>query len=351
MGYKINCRFFRGDIPCAPHKKEGVHCAGCRFYQPISKEILIIKLGAAGDVIRTTPLLHRLRKVYPKARITWLTEFPDLVPRAFVDKIVDFRSPDTFFLLAAEFDLVYSLDKDYSATSLAALVKAKSKKGYILSKNHPAPIDRDAEHKYFTGIFDDICLKNRKHYVEEIFEICGFNFNREKYILELASQRPALPAFTKPVVGLNTGCGSRWQTRLWPEESWVKLAVLLKKKGYTPLLLGGPQEDQLNRRIAKKSGAQYLGTFKLNDFIHEVNLCDLVITQVTMGLHIAIGLNKKIILMNNIFNRYEFYLYDLGKIVEPPKKCLGCYKNSCPDECMSLISPEQISRMAAAALK
>jgi hypothetical protein len=28
----------------------------------------------------------------------------------------------------------------------------------------------------------------------------------------------------KQVVGLNTGCGPRWNTRLWKDENWVELA-------------------------------------------------------------------------------------------------------------------------------
>ncbi|PIU40254.1 MAG: glycosyl transferase, partial [Candidatus Omnitrophica bacterium CG07_land_8_20_14_0_80_50_8] len=36
--------------------------------------ILIIKLGAMGDVLRTTPLLPALRKKYPGSKITWLVE-------------------------------------------------------------------------------------------------------------------------------------------------------------------------------------------------------------------------------------------------------------------------------------
>jgi heptosyltransferase-2 len=286
--------------------------------------------------------LRKLKDIHPKSRITWVTDFPILVPRAFVENVLKFKSPDLLIPLAGEFDLLYSLDKDHGSVSLASLVKAKGKKGYVLKRNRPAPIDKGAEHKYLTGLFDDVNIKNRKHYVEEIFEICGFKFNGEKYILELPQTKPNLPVLNGPVVGLNTGCGSRWSARLWPEEYWIKLARLLKEKGYTPLLLGGPQENELNSRISKKGNALYLGTFNLGDFLHVVNLCDLVITQVTMALHIAIGLNKKVILMNNVFNRHEFYLYGLGKIVEPAKKCLGCYKNECSEDCMSLISPEQI---------
>lgn len=349
--YNIDCRYFNGDIPCSPHKKDGVHCNNCSHYDPIKEEILIIKIGAAGDVIRTTPLLRKLKERYPGSRITWVTDFPELVPVSFVDRVLSFGVPDLLPLLAGEYDFLYSLDKDYNAAALASLVKAKTKKGFVLKRNRPAPIDEEAEHKYLTGLFDDVSKENRKHYVEEIFEICGLKFSNEKYILELPLAKPNLPPIKSPVIGLNTGCGSRWISRLWPEAYWVKLTEVLKSKGYTPLLLGGEQEDELNRKISSKSDALYLGTFQLSEFVHVLNLCDLVITQVTMALHIAIGLEKKIILMNNVFNKHEFYLYGLGKIIEPDKNCLACYKNKCPEECMSLIYPEQVVELVGNLLK
>jgi heptosyltransferase-2 len=70
--------------------------------------------------------------------------------------------------------------------------------------------------------------------------------------------------------------------------------------------------------------------------------CDVVVTAVTMAMHIAIGLNKKLVLFNNIFNRHEFELYGLGEIVEPPVDCKGCFKGSCERDCMSLITPAEV---------
>ena len=35
--------------------------------------ILIIKLEAVGDVLRTTCILHGLKEKYPKSEITWIT--------------------------------------------------------------------------------------------------------------------------------------------------------------------------------------------------------------------------------------------------------------------------------------
>ena len=49
MQIKNDCKNFRGDIPCTPHKLKGVHCDDCSYYEKLSNKILIIKLGAAGD--------------------------------------------------------------------------------------------------------------------------------------------------------------------------------------------------------------------------------------------------------------------------------------------------------------
>ena len=60
-----DCRHFRGDLPCRPNKTDDYVCDGCPVYAPVTQRILIIKLGAIGDVIRTTPLLRRLRAERP----------------------------------------------------------------------------------------------------------------------------------------------------------------------------------------------------------------------------------------------------------------------------------------------
>jgi len=41
---------------------------------PAARRILVIRLGALGDVVRTLPALRALREAYPDARIDWLVE-------------------------------------------------------------------------------------------------------------------------------------------------------------------------------------------------------------------------------------------------------------------------------------
>ncbi|MEK6874972.1 MAG: glycosyltransferase family 9 protein [Nanoarchaeota archaeon] len=344
---KRDCKHFRGDIPCKPHKKEGVVCPTCQYYDPLNKRILIIKLGARGDVIRTTPLLRKLRELYPKSEITWLTHTPEFVPKTWVDRILRFEIHHLITLQAEHFDLLINLDKDREACALANLISATTKKGYYLLNGKPAPIDADSAHKYLTGIDDNLNKANTKHYVQEIFELCGFTWNKEEYILEIPPSTLHLPSFGKPVIGLATGVGARWKTRLWSVGHWINLARTLQESGYAVILLGGIDEHEQNRVIAEHSGATYLGHYPLNDFIHIVNYCDLVVTAVTMTTHIAIALKKKIILFVNIFPTTEFELYGLGSIVEPHVPCQGCFRNTCDirfegKTCMELITVETV---------
>lgn len=345
MAVRNNCLFFRGYIPCIHHKDTGVHCEDCHHYKPVGKQILIIKLGAAGDVIRTTPILHAITYRYPDAEITWLTHYPVFVPKSIVHNILKWNQESVIWLQSREFDTIYNLDKDREAIGIAKILSAKVKKGYLPDKfGKCKPADVDAEQKWLTGIYDDVSKRNHLSYPEELFNICGFSFNKEKYILDIPKTDTNFNlTSTKRIIGFNTGCGARWITRLWGKENWIKLSGILNENGYLPLLLGGAAEDGLNKEISQNSKAIYLGYFSLENFINLMNKCDLIVTSVTMATHLAIALNKKIVLLNNTFNRNEFELYGLGIILEPENKdCLGCYKNHCPEACMSTIPPELV---------
>jgi heptosyltransferase-2 len=226
-------------------------------------------------------------------------------------------------------------------------LNGKIKKGFILNDGVPFPADKDAEHKYLTGLFDDISMQNRKSYLEEIFEICGFKYSGEKYVLSSFDEYNNSWDFdkSKKIIGLNTGCGGRWTSRLWHDERWIELAKSLIKNNYEVVFLGGAQEDAKNKMFAEKTGGKYPGHFNLEKFINLVNQCDLVVTSVTMAMHITIGLGKKIVLFNNIFNKYEFELFGQGEIIEPEKECKCFYSPKCVNpeyECMNYIFTDKV---------
>lgn len=339
---EAECHHFRGDVPCRYHKAEGARCR-CAHYRPRGRRVLLIKLGALGDVIRTTPLLRRLKADEPDGEVTWVTRTPALLP-SLVDVPLPLDLATVLRLQADRFDAVWNLDKDPEACALAMLVPAAEKRGFGWHRGRCVPLDEAARAKYLTGVDDPLNRENTRSYPAEIFAMVGLEFRGERYLLDRPAPAPSLPRLAGPVIGLNTGCGGRWPSRLWPEAHWVALARALRAEGRSVLLLGGPDEDARNRRIAAATGAAYWGTFAIGEFIHVVDRCDVVVTGVTMALHIALGLEKRVVLLNNIFNPREFELYGLGEIVEPPVACACYFRPTCRAEvpCLSTLAPAAV---------
>ena len=70
---KTDCRQFKSDRPCAPHKRTGVTCPTCTEYDPVQTRVLVVKLAALGDVLRTTALLPAIHAAFPGCHVTWIT--------------------------------------------------------------------------------------------------------------------------------------------------------------------------------------------------------------------------------------------------------------------------------------
>lgn len=346
----FDCVHFRGDIPCRPNKQSGMTCPNCTEYQPISKRILIIKLGALGDVIRTTPLIEAYRKLYPGCHITWITTYPDVLPANSIDSIRTFCFEDVFIVTKQSFDIAINLCKDAEAAILLAECNAIEKRGFIWNDGHVDIANTESEHKFMTGLFDQYSKANTKSYLQEIFEICGLKYDNESYVLNV--EQRLLDSFShikkdasnKIIIGLNTGAGSRWPTRLWPIEHWKQLINMLQADGYAPLLLGGPDEHGVNTMLQQETGAMYAGSYPVEQFMAIVSQADVILTAVSMTMHIALGLGKKMVLFNNIFNKHEFDVFGLVEIVEPSTGCECYYGTVCSRSisCMHDITVEQV---------
>ena len=172
-------------MPCTPHKERGVHCDGCAEFRQRAGRILLIKLGAAGDVIRTTPLLAPLRREYPDHLLTWVTDFPDLLPA------VGGRSgaPGHRDRALAAPDAFRSGDQPGQGPPGLRPGRAKSRPtrrlGFTLgddgicrpvTEGVTADMAAAAEAKFLTGLFDDVNQACTLSYPQEIFAICGYEF-------------------------------------------------------------------------------------------------------------------------------------------------------------------------------
>ncbi len=342
MHIKTDCRYYLGDRPCKYHKLYLITCPTCNFYQAAPERVLLIKLGPAGNVVRTTPLLFPLWERHPKALIYWLTDYPELAPPS-VDRVLTPDCRNQAVLEATPWRAIYNLDKDALACALTSRLTAPDKYGFTLENGVCAPVNEQARDRWLTGLSDTLNRAKTTSYLEDIFHISGFTYQGEPYILEAA---PPPLLLTEPdgaaLVGLNTGCGGRWPTRRWPDGHWASLIQRLLEAGLRVLLLGGPDEHAANLELARRTGALYPGYFPLKEFVGVVAACDLVVTGVTLALHLALGAGKKVVVLNNIFNRHELELFGQGEILEPDLPCLGCMKSACTLDCMAMIEPERV---------
>lgn len=364
--YSFDCLHFKGYKPCVPRKD----CRGCNEYMPWQRKILIIKLGALGDVLRTTPVLHAFRRKYPKAHITWVTKSnaKDLLASSQINRLlfVDDKDNGTILrLLNESFDEVHNYDKEDSAISLCSLVRAKEKFGFYLNDvGQMAPVNELAYYSFDLGLSDELKFdKNLKSYQQLTYESSGleipssmdrYDFGIESAEIErarfLLSKFGWGPSDGVPVIGLNTGSGRVFRTKQWLESSFYELAKILHTKlGARVLLLGGVDEDERNKSLALQleGVAVYLGAnFDIREFSALISQCHLLVTGDTLAMHLSLALGVPPVVLFGATCSQEVDLYGIGEKIVSRPSCAPCYRNECNQaesmKCMSMISPMMV---------
>ena len=155
-------------------------------------KILIIKLGALGDVIRTTSILAGLKSKYANCEIYWVAKKDAsdfLKNNHMVDKI--FLVNETKKILSSKYDLVISLDDDYKACELASACGKKIIGAYM--NNGKRAYSDDSSLWFDMGLLsrlgkekaDGIKARNRKTYQEIMYMILGLDYKKQEPILML----------------------------------------------------------------------------------------------------------------------------------------------------------------------
>ena len=361
MIIKTDCKYFSGDRPCKPHKERGKVCDTCDEYSPIKHKILIIKLDAVGDVLRTTPILGSLKKAYPGTYIKWLTKTNAkelFTNNNLVDEIICFENPDmTINLSVEEFDMVINLDPSPISSALASYAKGKIKFGFGMnSLGKVFTFNKEAEEWLIMGSFDSEKKKNKKTYQQIIHEICKLPYEKGEIILSLDEKdinfknqfiKKYKLENEKLIIGINAGASERWQFKKWRLDGYKKLIKkLFGSYDCKILLYGGADEIGINNEL-KKNNKNVIDTGSNNTIRQLIALMDIpgiLITGDTLALHVAAGLKKNVVCLfgPTSYNEIE----DYGRITKiyPDMECLVCYKNKCDfnPNCMDLISVEMV---------
>ena len=356
----FDCKFFRGDRPCIWHKQTGVLCT-CEKYDRVEERLLIIKLDAMGDVLRSTALLPPLAEVHPHAAITWLTrpESVALLQRnPYIAEVLPLGAEATVHLQARQFDRVINLDASKISAALAAVAQAPRKDGFLLDPRGWVQPTNDAARSWLeAGVFDDIKRAGTRTYQDRMAEILGLGGRAHRYVFELSVDEiedgrqhlnRAGVDLKRPLIGLNTGAGGRWPLKQWREDGYVEFITRLgRDRDLQFLLLGGPSERERNERLKAASPVTLLDSGCNNEVRHFaaiVSHCDVVVTGDTLAMHLALALDRRTVVLFGPTSAPEIELYGLGEKVVPDMTCLSCYKTSCDfvPNCMDLISTDMV---------
>ncbi len=355
---RFDCRYYTGYKPCG--KSE--FCAECKVYEPWGLRILIIKLAALGDVLRTTPILPGLVKKFPGARITWITDpaaLPLLRNNPLIHRLLSFNAEGILVASHAPFDLALNFEKEDRALALMDSVNARAKLGFAFSPSCSLSIANDASlYSLGLGLHDELKFRhNTKSYQETIYDMAELSFEGEDYVLNLSAHALDFAEKTKARfnlppdkfrIGLNTGCGDVFETKCWTLEGFSGLAKALARDGDSCLLLlGGKKEREFNRSLLAHCDALLIDTGcdnSLEEFLGIISLCDVVVSSDSLAAHIALALGKQTVIFFGSTCPREVELYNRGEKIVSDFPCSPCYLKTCDKNitCMSDLKPETV---------
>jgi heptosyltransferase-2 len=329
--------------------------------------VLVIKLDAVGDVLRSTSILPKIKARRPDSYLCWVTRrasAPLLKENPMVDEVWLYDDTETINRLAVEaWDVVYNLDNGFPSSALAARVNGREKVGFTLSAQGVIePTNEAAERWLEMACFDRCKKENRRSYQEIMYEICGFSGPICRPVLHWADADKSAADHALddlwheksggPLIGINTGSGARWPLKMLSEERIADLIRALHRlhPDWRILLLGGPNEEAKNARLME----QVDGTFTraascrhtLLEFGALVERCDLLICGDTLALHMATALRVPCVALFCPTSADEIYDYDgdVHKVRTEDCECYCSYNAVCPHgkDCINRIPLERI---------
>jgi heptosyltransferase-2 len=385
----FDCIKFLGELPCKPNKEFGVFCDNCLYYERDEsikinfpdinpapehfpsdefKKIIIVKLDAVGDVLRTTSILRGLKKIYGNSEITWITKsnaYEVLKDNQLIDKIF-FTADNLEDIYNNTYDISINLDSGFASCEIMQNIKANISYGYTIVNKKPYPINSAAINWYLMGINDNFKKLNNKTYHKLIYEICNLNYDNEQPIINFIpemqqrsdeiSQNISFDKF-KQLILINLGGGNRWQFKKWTPVGYYNLTKILSNK-YTDSAIGiiaGEEDREFYNNIEEqlkkldRNNIIYFGTENsLSDFISIIALANKVFTSDSLCFHIAQALGKYVVVFTGPTSYSELDVFGSGKIIYSDKvNCLCCYLNKCDKtvNCMNTLEAEAIAEL------
>ena len=300
-------------------------------------KILIFKLGysetldpeigkvpSLGDVLRTTPILWALKEKYPDAHITWLVSEhaePLLHRNQLIDRLLIWDSFVPFQLMKEKFDVLINLEKIPGVCALSDMIDAWVKYGFRFDSLSGSYLAYEKGLDFISYIEGKHSDKGKGYWQQVLIEMLGVKWKGQEYIIGYKPESEV-----NYDIGLNFEVGSKWPVKGMPMELWQELEKGLLAQGYTV--------------------SWQKGRTNLFEYMEWINSCRLLITNDSLGLHLAFAFHKKVIGLFGPTDPSEVYFYTGGKLLRSSCDCpqMPCFDVKCKTDllCMSQMNIDEI---------
>ncbi len=289
------------------------------------KRLLIVRLGAMGDVIHGLPAVTALRAAFPEAMLGWLIEerWAELLctlaaprsgrrsaQRPLVDRIhpVNTRQWRSGPFSVATWERAAAALSDLRAARYElALDLQGAVRSSLLARWSGAPVIYGAaqpRENLATMFYTRQIMTRGQHVVEQNLSLAAAVAHQALEIpkvdlpLDLAAEQECdrrLEAQGTPEFAiLNPGAG--WGAKQWPAERYGEVARQLAKNGFKTLVNYGPGEEDLARAVeTASSGTAETFTGSLTQLIALTRRAGLFVGGDTGPMHLAAALGVPVV--------------------------------------------------------
>jgi heptosyltransferase III len=330
--------------------------------------ILVYRIGELGDTIIALPVLWAVRRAFPEAALTYLVSAAPgsgyvapqsvLPPEGLIDEWLTYslESPgrvvgmvrlwhalrqrrfDTLVYLAPRLRWRPSVWRDLLFFRLAGIRRVVGHRGfYRLPARRPGVSLPSAEHEA------DHLLRRA-----ELGGIPVPPVSHGEMNLALSSSerqcaqdwlRTHVPGYPHNVTLVGIGPGSKWPSKIWPEERFAELgARLVGDLGLYPLVFGGLADRELAVRLIKKwgCGVSAAGALDIRAAASVLAHCRIYVGNDTGTTHLAAAVGTPCVA---IFSAQDWpgrwYPYGRGHtVLRQSVPCEGCLLSVCTKQAM-----------------
>ena len=259
--------------------------------------ILVVRLGALGDVVHTIPAVAALRRTYPDAQIDWLVDakhraIPDLV--SVLDDVIALEgsTPNAWrTAIVAMRQTAYDVAIDFQGLLKSAVLARASGASRVIGFSIWHLREKTARPFYSATPHDDseeghVIRKNLR-----LLRVLGIERDVIEFPLRRSGSRVAdilRQLVPGPYALINAGAA--WPNKRWPPERFGEVAAFLAEaRGLTPVVLWGPGEDALAQTVIDASAGRAVlaPPSRPEDLVAMAREASLVVSGDTGPLHIA----------------------------------------------------------------